>query len=324
MKLSTPCDKPQSGADKYESYTCKGEKKQPVGTDGKLKIATVSGGAAPYRKLRVEGLDAYNAGAGSSTAKLSAGWCDGAPTNNAGGDICLTGTWPKTMAPGSSLNIYVTGAAGRTVTVEAFIPVATDLKFINNPSDVPTGVTLKQTSDSTKPDNIDQTTWDKVLSKIDDTLPTIGINLDKSAVTGNKLTLPSLVTGGVDPHAYRTLPCDNTDDQGNCALGDTGLFLDKSTGHLVGTPKPGASAAVVVSVTDSDSPAQTKKSNLVFSIADTRKPVVTATKINAEVGENVNQVIPVSDGSGQYKSVQVNGTQPEWLQVELEKNVLTG
>lgn len=323
LELTTTCGKPQTGANKYESYTCKGEKNQPVGTNGKLKIATVSGGATPYGNLRVEGLDAYNAGVTNPAQQLKADWCGTAPTTNAGGDICLTGTWPKTMVPGSSLNIYVTGAAGRTVTVEAFIPVATDLKFIDNPSGVPTGVTLKQTSGSTQPDNIDQTTWDKVSSKIVSNLPTIGINLDKPAVTGDKLTLPSLVTGGVSPYTYLTVPCDNTDASGNCALGDTGLFLNKSTGQLVGIPKPGASAAVVVSVTDSDSPAQTKKSNLVFSIADTRKPVVSATTINAEVDTDVNQVIPVSDGSGQYASVQVNGTKPEWLQVNLEKNVLT-
>lgn len=317
LKLTTTCGKPQNGAD----YPCQGVKKQPVGEGNKLKIATVSGGAAPYRKLRVEGLDAYNAG----NQKLSAVWCDGDPNTNSGGDICLTGTWPKTMAPGSSLNIYVTGAAGRTVTVEAFIPVATDLKFTDKPQgNVPGGVTLKPAANGGKPDNIDPTTWTKVSSNIDNTLPTIGISLDKDAVKdGTSVGIPSLVTGGVDPYPYLTVPCDNTDASGNCALGDTGLFLNKSTGELFGTPKPGASAAVVVSVTDSDSPAQTKKSNLVFSIADTRKPVVTATKINAEVGENVNQVISVSDGSGQYKSVQVNGTQPEWLQVELEQNVLT-
>jgi len=315
LELTTPCVKPQSGA----AYPCQGVKKQPVGEGNKLKIATVSGGAVPYSEPRVEGLDAYNAG----TQKLRAGWCGSAPTTNAGGDICLTGTWPKTMAPGSSLNIYVTGAAGRTVTVEAFIPVATDLKFIDNPSGVPTGVTLKQTSGSTKPDNIDPTTWTKVSSKIDNDLPIIGINLDKSAVTGNSLTLPSLVTGGVGPYTYLTVPCDNTDASGNCALGDTGLFLNKSKGQLVGIPKPGASAAVVVSVTDSDSPAQTKNSNLVFSIADTRKPVVSATKINAEVDTAVSQVIPVSDGSGQYASVKVNGTNPEWLHLKLERNVLT-
>ena len=321
LELTTPCEKPLSGADKHDSYVCKGEKNQPVGEGNKLKIATVSGGATPYRELRVEGLNAYNAG----TQKLTAGWCDGAPASNAGGDICLTGTWPKTMVPGSSLNIYVTGAAGRTVTVEAFIPVATDLKFTNEPQGtVPGGVTLKQAANGGKPDNIDPTTWDKVSSNIDSNLPIIGINLEEQAVKdGQSLKIPSLVTGGVDPHAYRTVPCDNADASGNCALGDTGLFLDKSTGQLVGTPKPGTSAAVVVSVTDSDSPAQTKKSNLVFSIADTRKPVVSATTINAEVGENVNQVIPVSDGSGQYASMQVNGTQPEWLQVELEQNVLT-
>lgn len=318
LKLTTLCDKPRSGADKYESYTCKGEKNQPVGTDGKLKIATVSGGATPYRNLRVEGLDAYNAG----TQKLSAGWCDGDPTTNAGGDICLTGTWPKTMVPGSSLNIYVTGAAGRTVTVEAFIPVATDLKFIDNPSGVPTGVTLKQTSGSTKPDNISDTAWNGVKDNVKSGLPTIGINLDKPAVTGNTLTLPSLVTGGVSPYTYLTVPCDNTDRDGNCALGDTGLFLNKSTGQLMGIPKPGASAAMVVSVTDSDSPAQTKKSNLVFSIADTRKPKVTAITINAEVGENVNQVIPVSDGSGQYASV-TSPDKPDWMTLTLANNVLT-
>lgn len=320
LELTTPCKKPTTGADKHDKYVCKGEKNQQVGEGNKLKIATVSGGAVPYSKPRVKGLDAYNAG----TQKLSSGWCDGAPTTNAGGDICLTGTWPKTMAPGSSLNIYVTGKAGRTVTVEAFIPVATDLKFTNEPTDpVPVGVTLKQTSGNTKPDNIDQTTWDKVSSKIDGNLPTIGISLDKDAVKdGNKkVDIPSLVTGGVDPHAYRTLPCDNTDDQGNCALGDTGLFLDKLTGHLVGIPKPGASAAVVVSVTDSDSPAQTKKSNLVFSIADTRKPKVTETTINAEVGENVNQVISVSDGSGQYESVSDSG-KPGWMSLTLTNNVL--
>lgn len=318
LKLTTLCDKPRSGADKYESYTCNGEKNQPVGTDGKLKIATVSGGATPYRNLRVEGLDAYNAG----TQKLSAGWCDGDPTTNAGGDICLTGTWPKTMVPGSSLNIYVTGAAGRTVTVEAFIPVATDLKFIDNPSGVPTGVTLKQTSGSTKPDNISDTAWNGVKDNVKSGLPTIGINLDKPAVTGNTLTLPSLVTGGVSPYTYLTVPCDNTDRDGNCALGDTGLFLNKSTGQLMGIPKPGASAAMVVSVTDSDSPAQTKKSNLVFSIADTRKPKVTAITINAEVGENVNQVIPVSDGSGQYASV-TSPDKPDWMTLTLANNVLT-
>lgn len=325
LELTTPCVKPKSGADKHDNYKCKGEKNQPVGEDNKLKIATVFGGAAPYRKLRVEGLDAYNAGAGSSTAKLSAEWCDGDPNTNAGGDICLTGTWPKTMVPGSSLNIYVTGAAGRTVTVEAFIPVATDLKFTDEPQGtVPGGVTLEKTTDGGQPGNIDPTTWTKVSSNIDSNLPTIGISLDKDAVKdGNKVDIPSLVKGGVDPYAYRTVPCDNTDASGNCALGDTGLFLNKSTGELVGIPKPGASAAVVVSVTDSDSPAQTKKSNLVFSIADTRKPKVTATTINAEVDIPVSQVIPVSDGSGQYASVQVNGTQPGWLQVKLEQNVLT-
>lgn len=318
LQLTNLCAKPQSGAD----YPCQGIKKQPVGTNGKLKIATVSGGAAPYRNLRVEGLDAYNAGVTDPAQQLKADWCGTAPTTNAGGDICLTGTWPKTMVPGSSLNIYVTGAAGRTVTVEAFIPVVTDLKFIDNPSGVPTGVILKQTSGSTQPDNIDQTTWDKVSSKIVSNLPTIGISLDKDAVTGNSLTLPSLVTGGVSPYTYLTVPCDNTDASGNCALGDTGLFLDKSTGELVGTPKPGTSAAVVVSVTDSDSPAQTKKSNLVFSIADTRKPKVTATTINAEVDTAVNQVIPVSDGSGQYASVSDSG-KPSWMSLTLTNNVLT-
>lgn len=325
LELTTPCDKPQSGAD----YPCRGVKNQPVGTNGKLKIATVSGGAVPYSKPRVEGLDAYNAGAGSSTAKLSAGWCDDAPTTNAGGDICLTGTWPKTMVPGSSLNIYVTGKAGRTVTVEAFIPVATDLKFTDKPQDangtpvvIPSGVSIAQTGNGAKPGNIDQTTWDKVSSNVDNNLPTIGINLDKPAVTGDKLTLPSLVTGGVSPYTYLTVPCDNTDASGNCALGDTGLFLNNSTGQLVGIPKPGASAAVVVSVTDSDSPAQTKKSNLVFSIADTRKPVVSATKINAEVGTAVSQVIPVSDGSGQYARVTSPG-KPDWMTLTLANNVLT-
>lgn len=322
LQLTNMCVKPESGPDKHDNYKCKGEKNQPVGTNGKLKIATVSGGATPYRNLRVKGLDAYNDGVTDPAQQLKADWCDGAPTTKAGEDICLTGTWPKTMAPGSSLNIYVTGAAGRTVTVEAFIPVATDLKFIDNPRGVPGGVTLKQTSGNAKPDNIDQTTWDKVSDSIDNNLPTIGINLDKSAVTGNSLTLPSLVTGGVSLYTYLTVPCDNTDASGNCALGDTGLFLNKSTGQLVGIPKPGASAAVVVSVTDSDSPAQTKKSNLVFSIADTRKPKVTATTINAEVDKEVSQVIPVSDGSGQYASVTPTGM-PGWMTLALENNVLT-
>ena len=323
LQLTNMCVKPESGPDKHDNYKCKGEKNQPVGTNGKLKIATVSGGATPYRNLRVKGLDAYNDGVTDPAQQLKADWCDGAPTTKAGEDICLTGTWPKTMAPGSSLNIYVTGAAGRTVTVEAFIPVATDLKFIDNPRGVPGGVTLKQTSGNARPENIDQSTWTKVSSKIDGDLPTIGISLDKDAVKdGNKVDIPSLVTGGVGSYAYRTLPCDNTDDQGNCALGDTGLFLNKSTGELFGTPKPGASAAVVVSVTDSDSPAQTKKANLVFSIADTRKPKVTATTINAEVGKNVSQVIPVSDGSGQYESVTPTG-KPDWMTLTLANNVLT-
>nr|WP_282922283.1 cell wall-binding repeat-containing protein [Mobiluncus sp. Marseille-Q7826] len=324
LELTTPCKKPTTEADKHDKYVCKGEKNQPVGEGNKLKIATVSGGATPYSEPRVEGLNAYNAGVTDPAKQLKADWCGSAPTTNAGGDICLTGTWPKTMAPGSSLNIYVTGKAGRTVTVEAFIPVATDLKFTNEPTDpVPVGVTLKQTSGNTKPDNIDQTTWDKVSDSIDNNLPIIGINLGEKVVKeGQNLNIPSLVKGGVGPFAYQTQPCDNTDNQGNCALGDTGLFLDKSTGQLVGIPKPGTSAAVVVSVTDSDSPAQTKKSNLVFSIADTRKPKVTATTINAEVGKNVSQVIPVSDGSGQYESVTPTG-KPDWITLTLANNVLT-
>jgi len=323
LELTTTCVKPKIGADKHDNYVCKGEKNQSVGEGNKLKIATVSGGATPYRNLWVKGLDAYNDRVTNPDQQLKADWCDRSLDSDAGEDICLTGTWPKTMSPGSSLNIYVTGAAGRTVTVEAFIPVATDLKFIDNPSDVPTGVTLKQTSGSTKPDNIDQTTWDKVSSSIDNNLPIIGINLGEKVVKeGQNLNIPSLVKGGVGPFAYQTQPCDNTDNQGNCALGDTGLFLNKSTGELFGTPKPGASAAVVVSVTDSDSPAQTKKANLVFSIADTRKPKVTATTINAEVGKNVSQVIPVSDGSGQYESVTPTG-KPDWMTLTLANNVLT-
>lgn len=324
LKLNTPCDKPKSGADKHDNYKCKGEKNQPVGQGNKLTIATVSGGAVPYSDPRVKGLDAYNAG----TQKLSAGWC---AASNAGGDICLTGTWPKTMAPGSSLNIYVTGAAGRTVTVEAFIPVATDLKFTDKPQDtdgtpaaIPSGVKIAQTNNGTKPGNIDAETWVKVSGDVDSSLPVLGVTLDKTAVEpGGGQSLPTLVNGGVGPYTYTTEPCSLTDADGNCAIGDTGLYLDKTTGKTIGTPRPGASAAVVVSVTDSDSPAQTKKANLVFSIADTRKPKVTATTINAEVGEKVDQVIPVSDGSGQYASMQIsNGTKPGWLQVELKQNVL--
>lgn len=325
LQLTTTCLKPTNEADKHDNYVCKGEKNQSVGTNGKLKIATVSGGATPYGKLRVEGLNAYNAGVTDPAQQLKADWCDGSPTTNAGGGICLTGTWPKTMAPGSSLNIYVTGSAGRTVTVEAFIPVATDLKFTNEPQGtVPGGVTLKQAANGGQPGNISDTAWNSVKDNVKSDLPTIGINLGEQAVKeGQNLDIPSLVKGGVGPYAYLTVPCDNTDNQGNCALGDTGLFLNKSKGQLVGIPKPGTSAAVVVSVTDSDSPAQTKKSNLVFSIADTRKPVVSATTINAEVDTAVNQVIPVSDGSGQYASMQIsNGTKPGWLQVELKQNVL--
>lgn len=319
LKLTTPCKKPTTGADKHDNYVCKGEKNQPVAANGKLKIATVSGGAWRYSNPRVEGLDAYNAG----TQKLRAGWCDGAPGSNAGGDICLTGTWPKTMVPGSSLNIYVTGAAGRTVTVEAFIPVATDLKFTNEPQGtVPGGVTLKQAANGGQPGNISDTAWNSVKDNVNSDLPTIGISLGKDAVTGDTLTLPSLVTGGVGSLTHLTVPCDNTDALGNCAVGDTGLFLKKSTGELFGTPKPGTSAAVVVSVTDSDSPAQTKKSNLVFSIADTRKPKVTATKINAEVDTAVSQVIPVSDGSGQYATVTPT-SKPDWMTLTLANNVLT-
>lgn len=320
LEFTTPCVKPTSGTD----YPCQGERKQPVAANGKLKIATVSGGATPYRNLRVEGLEAYNAGAGSSTPKLRAEWCDGNQTSNTVGDICLTGTWSKTMSPGSSLNISVTGAAGRTVTVEAFIPVATDLKFTDKPSGaLPRGVTLEQAANGGKPGNISDTAWDSVKDNVKSGLPTVGISLDKDAVKdGNSGGVPALVKGGVGPYTYRTVPCDNTDASGNCALGDTGLFLDKSTGQLVGTPKPGNSAAVVVSVTDSDSPAQTKKSNLVFSIADTRKPVVRATKINAEVDTAVNQVIPVNDGSGQYRSVSDSG-KPRWMSLTLTNNVLT-
>ena len=175
LKLTTLCDKPQSGADKHDKYVCKGEKNQPVGEGNKLIIANVSGGATPYRNLRVEGLDAYNDGVTNPDQQLKADWCDGVPTTNAGGDICLTGTWPKTMAPGSSLNIYVTGKAGRTVTVEAFIPVATDLKFIDNPNGVPAGVTLKQTSGNTKPDNIDQTTWIRFRARLTVICPLSGL-----------------------------------------------------------------------------------------------------------------------------------------------------
>lgn len=326
LQLTTTCVKPTNEADKHDNYVCKGEKNQPVAAEnGQLKIATVSGGATPYRKLRVEGLDAYNAG----TQKLSAGWC---AASNAGGDICLTGTWPKTMAPGSSLNIYVTGSAGRTVTVEAFIPVATDLKFTDKPQDtdgtpaaIPSGVKIAQTNNGTKPGNIDAETWGKVSGDVDPNLPVLGVALDKTAVEpGGGQSLPTLVNGGVGPYTYTTEPCSLTDADGNCAIGDTGLYLDKNTGKTIGTPKPGTSAAVVVSVTDSDSPAQTKKANLVFSIADTRKPKVSATTINAEVGTDVSQVIPVSDGSGQYASVQVDGTQPKWMTLTLaNNNVLT-
>lgn len=326
LELTTPCDKPQSGAD----YPCQGVKNQPVGEGNKLKIATVSGGATPYSEPRVEGLDAYNAGVTDPAKQLKADWCGSAPTTNAGGDICLTGTWPKTMVPGSSLNIYVTGAAGRTVTVEAFIPVATDLKFTDKPQDtdgtpaaIPSGVKIAQTNNGTKPGNIDAETWGKVSGDVDPNLPVLGVALDKTAVEpGGGQSLPTLVNGGVGPYTYTTEPCSLTDADGNCAIGDTGLYLDKNTGKTIGTPKPGTSAAVVVSVTDSDSPAQTKKANLVFSIADTRKPKVSATTINAEVGTDVSQVIPVSDGSGQYASMQVNGTKPGWLQVELKQNVL--
>ncbi|WP_263477178.1 putative Ig domain-containing protein, partial [Mobiluncus curtisii] len=320
LEFTTPCVKPTSGTD----YPCQGERNQPVAANGKLKIATVSGGATPYRNLRVEGLEAYNAGAASSTPKLRAEWCDGNQTSNTVGDICLTGTWSKTMSPGSSLNISVTGAAGRTVTVEVFIPVSTDLKFTDKPSGaLPRGVTLEQATNGGKPGNISDTAWDSVKDNVKSGLPTVGISLDKDAVKdGNSGGVPSLVNGGVGPYTYLTVPCDNTDASGNCALGDTGLFLDKSTGQLVGTPKPGTSAAVVVSVTDSDSPAQTKKSNLVFSIADTRKPVVRATKINAEVDTAVHQVIPVNDGSGQYRSVSDSG-KPRWMSLTLTNNVLT-
>lgn len=331
LVITTTCEKPTSGADKYANYPCHGVKNQPVGAGGKLQIVTVSGGGAPYRTLRVEGLDAYNANVTDPAKQVKAGWCDGAPTSNVGGGICLTGTWSKVMVPGSALNIYVTGSAGRTVTVQAFIPVETDLTFTDKPQDangtpaaIPSGVAIAQTDNGTKPGNIDAETWTKVSGNVDSSLPVLGVTLDKTAVEpGGGQSLPTLVKGGVGPYTYTTEPCSLTDANGNCAIGDTGLYLDKTTGKTIGTPRPGTSAAVIVNVTDADSPAQTKKANLVIEIADTRKPQVTDTKVSAEIGETVQQVIPVSSGSGQYQSVQIGGTKPAWMTVTLANNTLT-
>lgn len=325
LEINTDCVKPADNADKYDSYACHGVKKQPVGQSvnqgDSLRIATVSGGATPYKDLRVEGLDAYNAGV-ADAEKIKADWCPGSDGKSDPSYICLTGTWQKVMAPGSSLNVYVTGDAGRTVTVEAFIPVETDLAFTDQPDDPVKGATLKKTADGNKPGNISGDIWNKVVDKTG--IPTIGVKLDEAFVKNQtSLDLPSLVTGGVDPYTYTTEPCESTDSNGNCAIGDTGLYLNKTTGKITGTPKPGTSAAVVVKVTDSDIPPQSKESNLVIEIPDTRKPVVASTTINAEVEKQVSQVIPVSEGSGEYSSVDVSTDKPGWMTVTLRDNVLT-
>ncbi|MDO5671409.1 MAG: cell wall-binding repeat-containing protein [Actinomycetaceae bacterium] len=303
-------------------------KNDTIATEG-LVIATVDKGSRPYGNLVVGGLDAYMEKPGDLLDPVleNFGVGDTGPAR-----VVLRGKWTKIVPKGTYLNVSVTGAAGRTVSTQVYIEVETDLKFVDNPEPVPGSNTAgtkiniqnptSDTSPAAQPTSIDDDVWKAVKDQALPGIPTLGLDLNKDAVSsGTPLNIPKLVEGGTGDLKYRIEPCNVKDTAegktNNCAIGDTGLFLDAKTGAIYGTPKPGANAISVVIVADSDTPPQEKKANLVVQLADTRLPKVTAVTVDASVGQLVNMIIPITDGSGAYKSCAKDpeDAAPSWLKV---------
>lgn len=370
-KLSIESD--YSSADK----SLRREKNQILGEDGqsctdpgacKVKVATITGGARPFKEIKLLGLGQFvNLGAGKEDRLIlqrdgdtwsgsltgvaqSGGKASGTLTVSVRGsgdgplEVYFVGSFSKISEAGLSATLKVTGGSDQETTASIFVQVDTDLKFIN-PEGAPAGTVALEPAPGaggtiSKPSSLKDVTgdeWDSISGKLDKDLPTIGLGLDKKTVTeakGEGLVIPQLVEGGVKPFHFTTEPCDvkgenpKKSGQMDCAIGDTGLFLDYDTGEVYGTPKPGAKLTAVVIVVDSDQPPQHKRANLVVSVADPRKPNVSAGQVLQADKKNPTgeAVVALQDGSGKYQACQVAAVKPAigipaWLRAELNDGV---
>lgn len=264
-------------------------------------------------------------------------------------EVKFSGAFTKITSSNLFATLKVKDKAGQEKTAYIHIQVDTDLKFVE-PQSPPTGSAVavqdppaSPSDPIEKPDSLTDLSgdeWDDIKDNLDPTLPTIGLGLDKDSVEGaqtNPITIPKLVDGGTPPYHFTTEPCnakannraaEHATEQVDCAIGDTGLYLDYYTGEIYGTPKEGVDTTAIVIVVDSDQPPQHKRSNLVVSIADPRKPNVTAGQtVNADKKTpSGTSAIALQDGSGQYAACAVAATRPEitapaWLSTEFTGGV---
>lgn len=333
-----------------------------------VKVATITGGARPFKEVKLLGLGQFvklrdgaedrlilrhsgDTWSGSLTGVAqSGGKSSGTLTVSVRGSgdgplgVYFAGNFSKISEAGLSATLKITGGAGQETTAPIFVQVDTDLKFIN-PKGAPEGTVALEPAPGaggtvSKPNSLKDVTndeWNSISGKLDKNSPTIGLGLDKKTVTeakGRGLVIPQLVAGGVKPFHFTTEPCDvkgqnrHSGKKTDCAIGDTGLFLDYDTGEVYGTPKPGAKLTAVVIVVDSDQPPQHKRANLVVSVADPRKPNVSAGQVLLADKKNPTgeAVVALQDGSGKYQACQVAAvnpaiSSPSWLSAELNDGV---
>lgn len=269
-----------------------------------VKIATISGGLRPFKSLEVTGLDQFQENPNDLTVPSVLGQANS--DNDL--DVVVKGKWTKITGEGLFLTLKVTGGAGQVATAQVYVHVETDLKFTDKPTEDNPGsqpmpddssVSLRPATDPNDP-------------------PTLELSIGKQAVedaNGNNagLTVPKLVTGGVEPYHFTTQPCDTHDTtpgkENNCAIGDTGLFLDYVTGEIYGKPNPGASITGVIVVVDSDSPPQRRTAQLDINIADPRKPLVAQNQsFEADKAAAGNAQVVLAGGSGAYSECLVDPT----------------
>lgn len=262
-------------------------------------------------------------------------------------EVHFAGNFSRITRPGLSATLKVVGGSEQVITAPIYVQVDTDLKFVK-PKDTPAGAGIGivpapgVNGSISKPDSLSGVTdseWNQISDGLDKTIPTLGIGLDKDAVekaakNGDGLKIPKLVEGGVEPFRFLTEPCDvkaanpKKSGQLDCAIGETGLFLDSKTGQIYGNPKPGAKTTAVIIVVDSDQPPQTKRSNLVVHLGDPRKPSVTPGQVLSADKDTPSDeaVVALQDGSGKYRDCRIAAVKPaisspSWLTMKLKNGV---
>jgi len=123
------------------------------------------------------------------------------------------------------------------------------------------------------------------------------------------------VTGGTSPYSWLltsgTLP--------------TGMFLNASTGAIIGTPSVSVtSTPLTFKVTDSSNPALTKSVNLTLTIAPAALAITTSSLPNGQVGVAYSATLAATGGTAPYGWLLTSGTLPTGMFLNAATGAITG